>query len=86
LVSQILSRSGPDRLLGGTRDHVSDDEAEQVSPEQVEAVAREAEQRDPGVIDRLSQVYSEHPTLIKTVGGLSLAYIMSRLADRQRNA
>ncbi len=46
---------------------VSPQQAEQIPTEAVEQLAREAEQRDPSVIDRVSDFYSEHPGLVKTL-------------------
>ncbi|MEJ7711338.1 MAG: hypothetical protein WKF84_16115 [Pyrinomonadaceae bacterium] len=48
---------------------ITPEQAEQISPEEVQEIAAEAEQRDPSIVDRVSEVYAEHPTLIKTLGG-----------------
>jgi hypothetical protein len=66
------------------RGQVSPQEAEQIPAEAVEQLAREAEQRDPSVIDRVSDFYSEHPGLVKTLGAAALAVAMSGMAKQKR--
>ncbi|MEJ7618375.1 MAG: hypothetical protein WKF30_15740 [Pyrinomonadaceae bacterium] len=46
----------------------------------MQEIAAEAEQRDPSIVDRVSDLYAEHPTLIKTLGGAALAVILAKLA------
>jgi hypothetical protein len=70
------------KLTGGGA--VTPEVAEQVSPEAVQQVAQHVEQHDPSIVDRLGSVYSEHPTLIKTLGGAALAVTLAKLAERQR--
>ena len=87
IISQVLQRagggSGLDGILGGGERQVTPEQAEQIPPEAIAAVAAEAEQRDPSVIDRISNVYAEHPTLIKTLGGAALAVALAKIAERQ---
>lgn len=71
-------------LGGGNRTHVTPEEAEQIPPQAVEEIAREAEQRDPSVIDRVSDFYAEHPTLVKGLGAAALAIAMSGMAKQKR--
>jgi hypothetical protein len=91
LLSGALQRGGSG--MGGglgqlgellNRGQVSPQEAEQVSPQAVEELAREAEKRDPSVIDRVSDFYSEHPGLVKTLGAAALAVAMSGMAKQKR--
>ena len=63
---------------------MSPQQAEQIPTEAVEQLAREAEQRDPSVIDRVSDFYSEHPGLVKTLGAAALAVAMSGMAKQKR--
>ncbi len=89
LLSQVLNRRGGGGgglggLLGGltgsSQPTITPAQAEQISPEEVQEIAAEAEQRDPSIVDRVSDVYAEHPTLIKTLGGAALAVILAKLA------
>jgi hypothetical protein len=48
----------------------------------VQALAQHAEKHDPSVIDKLSAVYAQHPTLIKGIGAAGLAFAMSKISQR----
>ena len=69
-------------LLSGGQ--VSAADAEKVPPQAVEELAREAEQRDPSIIDRVSDFYAENPALVKTLGAAALAVVMSGMAKQKR--
>lgn len=92
LLSQIMSRggsgggglSGLAGLLGGGQQQVTPEQAEQVSPEAVQEIAAQAEQKDPSVVDQLSNFYSEHPTLVKTLGGAALTIALAKIAQQQQ--
>lgn len=93
LLSGVLQKSGGSGMGGalgslggllGGGGQVSPQQAEQVPPQAVEELAREAEQRDPGIIDRVSDFYSEHPGLVKTLGAAALAVAMSGMAKQKR--
>lgn len=90
LLSQVLNRRGSSAsgglggllgsLSGAAQPAITPEQAEQISPEEVQEIAAEAEQRDPSIVDRVSDLYAEHPTLIKTLGGAALAVILAKLA------
>lgn len=94
ILSQILGAVGPGMLssvlggLGGSlasslangNRQITPEQADRISPEQVQEMARAAEQHDPSVIDRVSQVYAEHPTLFKTLGTAAVAMVLTRMA------
>ena len=87
LLSSMMQRSGGIGGLAGMLNRggqITPQEAEQIPPEAVEELAREAEKRDPTVIDRVSDFYSEHPTLIKTLGAAALAVAMSGMTKQRR--
>jgi hypothetical protein len=69
-------------LLGGGRPTVTPEQAQQISPEQVRELAGQAQKHDPSIIDRASEFYAQHPTLIKSLGAGALALIMSHLSQR----
>ena len=58
--------------------------AEQVPADSIEAAAREAEKKDPSIVDRISAIYAQQPALVKTLGGLALTVAMAKIAQRQR--
>jgi hypothetical protein len=85
LVAQLLARRGASGLasiLGGGRQQITPEEAQQVPPEAVEEIAAHAEKQDPSIIDTLSGFYAEHPALIKTLGGAALAIALATIAQR----
>ncbi len=92
LLSQIMSRGGSGGLSslagllgGGQQQQVTPEQAEQVSPEAVQEIAAQAEQKDPSVVDQLSNFYSEHPTLVKTLGGAALTIALAKIAQQQNS-
>ena len=56
--------------------------ATQMSPEQVQQLAGHVQNQDPSVIDRVSGFYSQHPGLMKAVGGLALSVAMKHMMKR----
>lgn len=75
-----------DGILKGGQTQITPEQAEQISPEAVEQVAAEAEQKDPSIIERISDVYARQPTLIKVLGGAALAVALSKIAERSMGA
>ncbi|HKQ52922.1 MAG TPA: hypothetical protein VJT74_11170 [Pyrinomonadaceae bacterium] len=59
------------------------EQAQQIPPDAVEQIAQHAQKEDPSIVDRISDFYSEHPTLVKTLGTAALTILLSRLAKRQ---
>ncbi len=72
-------------LLNGSQ-QVTPEMAKQIPQDVVEKLAHEAAQQDPSIMERLSSLYAEHPTLIKTLGGAALTIAMSRMAESARRA
>jgi len=68
---------------GGGVPQITPEQAEQISPEAVADIAQEAEKKDPSVIDQISNVYSQHPDLIKTLGAAALTVALASIASRQ---
>jgi hypothetical protein len=75
VLEKILRGDGPPK--------VTPEVAEQVTPEEVEDIAREAEKRDPSVIDRISEIYARQPQLVKVLGGAALAIALARMAQKR---
>lgn len=72
-------------LLGANRGSapaVSAEQASQLSPEQVTKIAAEAEQHNPGIVDKMSSFYVNHPDLVKTIGSAALAIALAKIAQR----
>jgi hypothetical protein len=76
VLGNILRGDGPPR--------VSPEVAEQVSTQEVEEIAREAEKKDPSVIDRISEVYAQQPELLKVLGSVALGVALGKMAQKRR--
>jgi len=73
-------------LLGAASKGVTTDQAQTVSPELVQQLATHAESKDPSIVDRASDFYAQHPTLIKTLGSAALSIALAKVAERQKAA
>jgi len=58
-------------LLGSGE--VGPQQANQVSPQQVQEIAANAQKQNPSVVDQVSSFYAQHPQVVKALGGLALA-------------
>lgn len=74
ILSGILRRPSP---------QVSPQEAAQVNSAEVQDLARHAATQNPSIIDRISQFYAQHPTLVQTLGNAALSIALSRMAQRR---
>jgi hypothetical protein len=59
-------------------------DAERLSPEEVQELATRAEQHNPGIIDQMSSYYAKNPQLFKALGGAALAVALGQIAQRRR--
>lgn len=71
-------------LLGGGQPEVTPDVAEQIPTDAVEEIAQQAEQRDPSVIDMISNVYARNPQLVKTLGAAALTIALAKIAQSRQ--
>ena len=69
-------------MLGGG--NVTPQQAQQVSPQQVQVLAENAAKKDPSIVDKAASFYAQHPTLVKTIGAGALALLMSRMSAARR--
>ena len=67
---------------GGTTAAVTPDQASQLTPDEVAQVATHAEQHSPGIVERMSDFYAQHPTLVQTLGTAALSIAMTRMSER----
>lgn len=96
LLTTILSSLGPGALAGlGSKSGglsslisafqgggLTPNHAEQVSPQDVHELASHAESQNPSVVDEVSQFYSQHSGLVKTLGPSVLRTIMGKMTGR----
>jgi hypothetical protein len=94
MLNQLLGSAGPSllsslaggalgNLFGGGQApaQVTPEQASQLSPEQVQEIAAKAEQHNPGIVDRMGDFYSQHPDLVKSIGGAALAIVLGHIAQ-----
>lgn len=97
MLTALLSAAGPSLLskLGGSspalasllqsgQTSVTPEQAAKVDPQQVQALAEHVHQADPSIIDKVSQIYAEHPTLVKTLGAAAMAIAMKKIAEHHQ--
>ncbi|MBV8552573.1 MAG: hypothetical protein JOY54_14840 [Acidobacteriaceae bacterium] len=90
ILSQLLSAgggslSGPllQQFSGLLRNpNVTPEQANQVSASAVQQLAEHAQTKDPSIVDRASQFYAQHPTVVQALGAGALALMMSHLSKR----
>ena len=63
---------------------ISENDASQLSTDQVREIATEAQRQDPGVLDRVGAYYAQHPEVVKVLGGAALAIALGHVATRMR--
>lgn len=96
VLNQILATLGPaaatalaggalGRLLAPGQAQISPEQAAQITPEQVSAIAAQAEQSHPGVVDRVSEFYGQHAGLIKLLGGAAVAVALAKMKEHASN-
>jgi hypothetical protein len=86
LVSQLLANHGAHQAAKQVESgapSISPEIAEQIPANSIEAMANEAEKRDPSIVDRISKFYADQPAVLKTLGGLALTVAMAKVAQRQ---
>ena len=92
ILNHLLAAAGPAALSGGLLGNLGSllggstqvtlQQAQQVSPDAVQHLAEHAQQQDPSIIDRASEFYAQHPTLVQGLGAGALALIMSHMSQR----
>lgn len=89
LLSSVPQSALSGGLLGGlssilgSGSTITPQQAQQVSPEAVQQLAEHAEKHDPSIVDKASQFYSQHPTLVQGLGAGALALVMSRISQHR---
>jgi hypothetical protein len=83
--SQLLASLGLGGLAGAAAgERVTPEQAQEVSPEAVQTIARQAATRDPSIMDKAAGFYAQHPTLVKAIGAGALALLMSKISQARR--
>jgi len=83
--SQLLASLGLGGLAGAVAgESVTPEQAQEVSPEAVQTLARQAARQDPSIMDKAAGFYAQHPTLVKAIGAGALALLMSKISQARR--
>jgi hypothetical protein len=93
LLNQIIAAVGPAGAaqlatstgLGGlagmlSGGNVTPQQAQQVTPDQVQVLAQNAAKKNPSIVDMAAGFYAQHPTLVKSIGVGALALLMSKIS------
>jgi hypothetical protein len=93
ILNHLLSAAGRGALstgvlsslsgLLGNRSSITPDQAQQIPPEAVQQLAEHAQKQDPSIVERASEFYSQHPTLVQGLGASALALVMSRISQHR---
>ena len=81
LLSSIAGGALGHFLGGGGQASVSPEQAQQINPDAVRELAEQAQQNNPSVVDRMGDFYSNHPGLVKALGGAALAIALGHMAQ-----
>lgn len=85
ILAQLAQTAGISLPAGaGSATPITPEVAAQITPEMAQQAAAQAQQHDPSIIDRVSQIYAAHPTLVKTLGTAALTIALSHFANRSR--
>jgi hypothetical protein len=95
MLNQLLAHVNPAMLsaLAGTvgnlfgqngQPQVTPEQAQNITPQQVEEIAHTAEQHNPGIVDHIGAFYGEHPQLVQALGGAALAIVLGKIAQSHR--
>jgi len=90
LLNRLLSGIGPGAVAGlpglaallGGGGELTPQQAQQVSPQQVQELASQAQKQNPSVVDQVSSFYSQHPQVVKALGGLALTIALQHMLRR----
>jgi hypothetical protein len=95
ILNHLIAAAGPAAMSGGllsslkgamsgsgSQPTVTPDQAQQIQPDAVRQLAEHAEKRDPSVVDRASDFYAQHPTLVKGLGTAAVALIIRHISSK----
>lgn len=96
MLNQLMGALGPTvmaGLAGGVlgkvmspgQTQITPDQAQQLTPQQVQDVVNHANEVHPGVADHLGQFYAQHRGLINTLGGIAATVAMMKMKDHMAN-
>src|SRR5262249_17387356 len=96
MLNELLASAGPaltqylgsnpgsalSSILGGGPTPVTPQQASSVPPEEVHDLRARVHHRGRGVVDKVSQIYAEHPQMVQTLGAAAMALAIRKIAER----
>ncbi len=69
-------------MLNAGQTAITPAQAASIPAADVEALAHNAHTEDPSIIDRMSTIYAQHPTLVKSLGAAAMAIAVKKIAEQ----
>ena len=89
MVGQLFGRSDPNQRAGFLNQilgrNVSPQEATQIPVQEVENATAQAAASNPGIMERASRFYAQHPMLVQSLGQAAISIAMNAMMNRRRN-
>jgi hypothetical protein len=82
ILGNLFGHGGGDRQTSVPQ--ITPEQASQVPPEAVEELAREAHQKDPDIVNRVSDFAANNPMLVKGLGAVALGVALKHMAGQKR--
>ena len=83
--AELASAAGLGGLAGAlSGGNVTPQQAQQISPDQVQVLAHEAAKKNSSIVDMAAGFYAQHPALVKSIGVGALALLMSKISQARR--
>ncbi|MBC7927824.1 MAG: hypothetical protein H7039_19435 [Bryobacteraceae bacterium] len=93
VLNSLIAAAGPGMLSNILQKHgnpvapqgeVTAEQADGIPAAAVEEMAQQAESKNPGIVDQISDFYAEHPTLVQTLGALAVGMAMKHMSGQKR--
>jgi len=79
--SQSYPNSPLTSMLQQGQTSVTPEQAANVDPGEVQALAEHVHSQNPGIVGEISNIYAEHPAAIKALGAAALAMAMKHISE-----
>ena len=90
MLNTLLSSVSPDQraqlsqwIPGLGSGPITAGQAAAVPPDAVQTIAKHAETHNPTIVERMSELYAAHPTLVKSLGSAAMMVAMRAIAQRR---
>ncbi len=73
------------KIMQPGQTQITPEQAQKLSPQQVQAIVNEAHAKDPSIADNLGSFYANHKGLVNTLGGIAATIAMMKMKDSLGN-